>query len=185
MKEPGNRRLWPRRHIIKAGAALALGGAPLKALAATSPQQERALSFYNLHTGESLTRPYRFGDAYIPSALAEIDKLLRDFRTDEVRNIDPLLLDFLYDLRAVLGSDQPFDVISGYRSPKTNAMLAKNSGGVAKKSFHMKGMAIDVRLQDRGLAKLRRAAIDLQLGGVGYYPGPDFVHLDTGRVRFW
>lgn len=185
MEELGKQTVWPRRRLIKAGAALALASTPVKALAAVSGRAERALSFYNLHTGESLKRPYRFGDAYIPSALAEIDTVLRDFRTDEVKHIDPALLDFLYDLRAVLGSDQPFQVISGYRSPKTNAMLAKKSGGVAKKSFHMKGMAIDVRLPDRDLVKLRQAAMELQLGGVGYYPKSNFVHLDTGRVRSW
>jgi uncharacterized protein YcbK (DUF882 family) len=164
---------------------LALAGGPLKAMAATSHRQERSLSFHNLHTGESLARPYRVGDTYISSSLAEFDRLLRDFRTGEVKPIDPALLDFLHDLRIAIGGDQPFHVISGYRSPKTNAQLASKSGGVAKKSLHMKGMAIDVRLPHQDLDKLRQAAIGLRLGGVGYYPGSDFVHLDTGRVRFW
>jgi uncharacterized protein YcbK (DUF882 family) len=185
MNETSKQRLLARRCVIKAGAALALGAAPLRAMAATAPRHERVLSFHSLHTGESLARPYRLGDAYVPSALAEIDTLLRDFRTDEVRPIDPALLDLLYELRIVLGSDQPYHVISGYRSPKTNAKLAQKSGGVAKKSFHMKGMAIDVRLPHQDLAKVRQAAMDLHLGGVGYYPGSDFVHLDTGRIRFW
>jgi uncharacterized protein YcbK (DUF882 family) len=157
MTELTHQRLWPRRRLLGAGAALALAGGPLKAMAATSHRQERSLSFHNLHTGESLARPYRVGDTYISSSLAEFDRLLRDFRTGE----------------------------SGYRSPKTNAQLASKSGGVAKKSLHMKGMAIDVRLPHQDLDKLRQAAIGLRLGGVGYYPGSDFVHLDTGRVRFW
>ena len=185
MKKPGKQTLWPRRRFILAGAALAVCGAPIKSWASTPRQPERVLGFYNLHTGESLDQPYRVGDTYLPSALADIDWLLRDFRTDDVRRIDPGLLDFLYELRRVMKCDEPFHVISGYRSPKTNAMLAKASGGVAKKSFHMKGMAIDVRLPGRNLTKLRQAAVNLRRGGVGFYPGSDFVHLDTGRVRFW
>lgn len=185
MTESINQHLWPRRRFLGAGAAVALSGGPFQALAATSQPQERSLSFYNLHTGESLARPYRVGDTYIPSALTEFDRLLRDFRTDEVKEIDRALLDFLHDLRLSIGSSQPFHVISGYRSPKTNAQLASKSGGVAKKSFHMKGMAIDIRLPRQDLGELRQAAIGLRRGGVGYYPGSDFVHLDTGRVRFW
>ena len=185
MIDEAQQRLWTRRGLIGTGAALALTGGPLKALAATPRPHERTLGFHNLHTGESVTRPYRVGDRYISSSLAEIDRVLRDFRTGEVKPIDPALLDFLHDLRHVMGSDQPFHVISGYRSPKTNAKLASKSGGVAKKSLHMRGMAIDVRLPHQDLTKVRQAAIALELGGVGYYPGSDFVHLDTGRVRFW
>jgi len=180
-----NRQSWPRRRFLQAGVALALGGSSSGALAATSSSQEWTLSFYNLHTGESFDRPYRVGNAYISPALADIDRLLRDFRTNEVQSIDPSLLDLLFHLRTVMDSDRPFQVISGYRSPKTNAMLANASGGVAKKSYHMKGMAVDVRLPGRDLGKLREAAINLKVGGVGFYPKSDFIHLDTGRVRYW
>lgn len=174
---------WSRRHFIAAGAGVAFSGAP--ALANTARRRTRTLSLYCLHTGERIRRTYRIDGSYCPSALTDINTLLRDFRADETRNIDISLLDFLSDLHAVMNSDQPFHVISGYRSPKTNAMLAQKSGGVAKRSFHMKGMAIDVRLPGHHLAALREAAINLRLGGVGYYRKSDFLHLDTGRIRFW
>lgn len=179
---------WRRRRFLGAGAAVALSGTfslTHSALASTASDQERILSFHNLHTGESLTRPYRIGDRYISSSLAEIDHLLRDFRTGDVKSMDPALLDLLYDLRSLVESSGPFHVISGYRSPKTNETLAQKSNGIAKKSLHMKGMAIDVRLPGTALSQLRRAAIGLKAGGVGYYQKSDFVHLDTGRVRFW
>jgi uncharacterized protein YcbK (DUF882 family) len=121
----------------------------------------------------------------VPDALAAIDYHLRDFRTGDVRPIDAGLLDLLHRLSSVMDYQEPIHVISGYRSPKTNAMLAKRSNGVAKKSYHLRGMAIDIRLPERGLAELRRAAQGLALGGVGYYPKSDFVHVDTGPVRTW
>ena len=145
----------------------------------------RHLSFRHLHTGEQLSVPYWEGGRYSAHALAEIDNLLRDFRTGEKTNMDTGLLEFLHRVRTVLESDQPFEIISGYRSPKTNARLAAKSRSVAKRSYHMQGMAIDIRLPGRRLRDLRRAALDLRLGGVGYYGRSDFIHLDTGRVRFW
>ena len=110
---------------------------------------------------------------------------MRDYRTGEVMRMDPKLMDILYVLRGKLDSAAPFQLISGYRSPKTNAMLRQRSGGVAKHSLHMEGRAADVYLPDRDLKVLRRAALSLKAGGVGYYPKPGFVHVDTGRVRFW
>jgi len=110
---------------------------------------------------------------------------LRDFRTDEVLPIDPQLLDLLHNLRSTLGTNQPFQIISGYRSPTTNANLAANSGGVAKRSLHMQGKAIDIRIEGTPLKHLREAAVALQGGGVGYYPGSNFVHMDVGRIRTW
>lgn len=179
---------WHRRRFLGAGAAMVLSGTfgvSRSTLASTAPDQERILSFHNLHTGESLTRPYRVGDRYISGSLAEIDHLLRDFRTGDVKSMDPALLDLLYDLRSLVENAGPFHVISGYRSPKTNQSLAQKSNGIAKKSLHMKGMAIDVRLPGTPLPQLRKAALSLKGGGVGYYQKSDFVHLDTGRVRFW
>lgn len=145
----------------------------------------RALRFDHLHTGERLTVEYFSRGAYLPDALGAIDHLLRDFRTGEVRPIDPALLDLLHGLSDLTASHRPFEVISGYRSPATNGMLRSRSEGVASGSLHMKGQAIDIRLADVRLAALRDAARAVRRGGVGYYPASNFVHVDTGRVRTW
>ena len=146
---------------------------------------ERVLRLQNLHTGESLKATYWAEGRYIAPALKDIDFVLRDFRTGDVASVDLRLLDLLHLLRNRMESSEPFHVISGYRSPKTNATLAQQSGGVAKKSLHMKGMAADVRLPGRALSDLKHAAVSLKLGGVGYYPKSDFIHMDVGRVRYW
>jgi uncharacterized protein YcbK (DUF882 family) len=169
----------------------------LAALAATVPwtrraaadgslaSAPRALAFRNLHTGESVDVVYRVDGQLDVGALREIDWVLRDFRTGEARQVDRRLLDLLWRLRAALDTTEPYDVISGYRSPKTNAMLRRESRGVSRVSLHMQAMAIDVRVQGRPLAALRDAALTLRSGGVGYYAASDFVHVDVGRVRFW
>lgn len=180
-----------RRNLLKSSMALALAGLSSRpVLAAYRPQDAkdtivRELAFYNLHTGENLKAEYWSEGGYIPDALAGIDHILRDFRTDEVLPMDPQLLDLLHSLRSTLGTNQPFQIISGYRSPKTNANLAANSGGVAKRSLHMQGKAIDIRIEGTPLKHVREAAIALQGGGVGYYPGSNFVHMDVGRIRTW
>ena len=122
---------------------------------------------------------------YRAAALGQVNSFLRDFRTREVHDIDPKLLDLLHRLAGELDAAEPYHVISGYRSPRTNSALRSKSGGVAKYSLHMDGKAIDIRLPGVPLARVREAALDLKLGGVGYYPGSDFVHVDTGRVRAW
>lgn len=177
-----------RRSVLRAtlGGVIAIGSSSaMAATASLSRLDHRRLSFRHLHTGEFLSVPFWENGRYSPDALAQIDTLLRDFRTGEKTSMDVGLLEFLYRLRTVLESDQPFEIISGYRSPKTNASLAAKSRGVAKRSYHMQGMAIDVRLPGRFLGDLRRVALDLRLGGVGYYRRSNFIHLDTGRVRFW
>jgi len=147
---------------------------------------ERALAFHNTHTGERLRATYWADGRYDKGALREIDHLLRDHRSNSVRRIDRKLLDQLFVLRNKLTTTRPVHVISGYRSPKTNALLRKKGGGgVARRSQHMLGKAIDIRVPSRSLNKVRLAALSLQAGGVGYYPGSNFVHLDTGRVRRW
>lgn len=146
---------------------------------------DRSLAFYNLHTNERLRCQYWSNGHYDKSALEDIAFVLRDFRTNEVNSIDTQLLDLLTAIRTQLSSHQEFQVISGYRSPKTNAMLSARSGGVAKRSLHMQGKAIDVRLVGTPLSKLRQVGRDLKLGGVGYYPKSEFVHFDTGRPRWW
>jgi uncharacterized protein YcbK (DUF882 family) len=173
-----------RRFCVAAGAALA---APWiltsrRAFASATP---RVLAFDHTHTGERLSIEYAIGDVYVPQALKALDFLLRDFRTNESRPIDPKLFDQLHRLAQVTGSRAPYQIISGYRSPATNDQLRKQSRGVASHSLHLDGCAIDVRQGDVKLADLRDAALSLKAGGVGYYPGSNFVHLDTGGVRRW
>ncbi len=174
-----------RRSFLGAATGLVLTSCPLAALARIKPAARKSLQFYNLHTGERLAVDYWADGQYIEAALAEIDIILRDYRTGEVKPIDRHLLDCLHLLQQNLEVVEDFHVISGYRSAKTNQTLAKKSGGVAKKSLHMRGMAIDIRVPGIQLTRLRTAAVALKIGGVGYYPKPDFVHVDVGRVRYW
>lgn len=176
----------PRRQLLK-NALLAV-----PALIVFSPGSllasvpERKLSFTHVHTGERLSVVYARGGKYLPESLNRINFLLRDFRSNEVHDIDPALVDLLYDLQAATGNGEGvYEVLSGYRSPKTNKMLASKSQGVGKRSLHMKGMAIDIRLPGTSTEELRRLALDLKRGGTGYYADSDFIHLDTGRVRWW
>jgi uncharacterized protein YcbK (DUF882 family) len=172
-----------RRGFLRAaGAAGALLLLPGRLRAAVRP---RALSLHNLHTGERLSLVYREGDRYLPGALASLDRLLRDHRTGEVHAIAPRLLDLLHDLREVTGARGEFEVISGFRSRATNDALRSRGGAVAAGSLHLVGEAADVRLAGVETARLRRAALALSRGGVGYYPAEDFVHVDVGRVRSW
>ena len=173
-----------RGALASSGAAGAAGqGTPVGAVAGAP--DHRRLAFSNTHTGERLDVVYSEGGRYLEDALAAIDHLLRDHRTDEVRQIDRALLDVLASLRDRLDTAEPFHVISGYRSPATNAKLAAASGGVARNSLHLQGRAIDIRVPGRPLAQVRGAALAMAAGGVGYYRSSDFVHLDTGRVRSW
>jgi uncharacterized protein YcbK (DUF882 family) len=159
---------------------------PAVAMARTTVQlRRRSLKFYALHTGESLTTTYWEDGRYIPGELDRVNYILRDFRANEVKPIDPALLNLLTRIHHRLGTNEPFQVISGYRSPLTNAMLHANSEGVAVHSLHIEGKAIDICVSGRSLAQLRGAALAQQAGGVGYYPKSNFVHVDTGRVRFW
>jgi len=146
---------------------------------------ERTLSFVSLHTGESLKATYWSEGEYQIEELMAINHVLRDHRTGDVYPIDKNLLNLLDKLQKKVHGNKPFQVISGYRSPKTNAYLNKKSSGVAKKSLHMQGKAIDIRLPGCQLSDLRKAAIECQTGGVGYYSKSDFIHVDTGRVRRW
>ena len=180
-----------RRGFLRSTLGLAAGAAALTVLPRTgawahsATPRTRALSFRSLHTGEALSATYVKGGAFDPAELAKINWILRDWRSGEMARIDPELLDQLFALRGRLDSAGTFEIISGYRSPKTNAALAAKNGGVAKRSLHMKGQAIDVRLADRRLDSLHRAALALRAGGVGLYSKSGFIHLDTGRVRNW
>ncbi|MCU7800905.1 MAG: DUF882 domain-containing protein [gamma proteobacterium symbiont of Lucinoma myriamae] len=150
-----------------------------------SRKNQRELSFYHTHTGNKLSIIYHNGDSHIISALHKINQFLGDFRTGEIHDIDIRLLDALYLLQQKTGVENNFEVISGYRSPKTNAKLHSKSNGVAKRSLHMQGKAIDIRLNGVNTKVLRDTAIAMKVGGVGYYRRSDFIHLDTGRVRYW
>jgi uncharacterized protein YcbK (DUF882 family) len=143
------------------------------------------LRFRNLHTGETLDAEYWRNGGYAPDALDAINHVLRDHRTDEAHTMDVGLLDLLHDLSRRLETREPFQVISGYRSPQSNAALADASSGVARRSLHMEGMAIDIALDSASTEVVRDAALALGRGGVGYYPNPGFVHVDVGRVRRW
>jgi len=150
----------------------------------TSPP-EKAVALYNSHTGESLNATYWVKGQYLPEALSAVDRVLRDHRTDEIKSIDPQVLDLLYAINEELECHRPFYIISAYRSPTTNAYLRFMSRRVAEHSLHMDGKAVDLRLPGWASYTLRRVAVDLQMGGVGYYPRADFVHVDVGPVRYW
>ncbi len=175
-----------RRQFLRTGSCVAASLLlPASGLARAAAHSERTLSFYNTHTGEQLKTCYWAGGDYLPEGIQEINAILRDHRTGDVYEMDRDLFDLLYVLQNQVENRQMFEIISGYRSPKTNAMLNKQSSGVAKRSYHMKGMAIDVRLNGCDLKQLHKAALSLKAGGVGYYPSSDFIHVDVGPVRRW
>lgn len=177
-----SRRNFLRGVLIGVPAAVALGG-PGRALA--SSLETRSLELVNTHTAESLKADYFLGGSYCEQSLFALNHLLRDFRTGDVAPIDPQLFDLLHGAAVLAGKEPRFEVISGFRSPATNAMLNERSNGVARRSLHMEGRAIDVRLQGYRTDHLRDLAMSMQAGGVGFYRKSDFVHLDTGRVRTW
>jgi len=145
----------------------------------------KMLSFEHTHTGDKLNLTYFERGRYIQDALHEINYLLRDYHTDDIHPIDPALLDQLYDLKQTLGVNKPFHIVSGYRSPFTNALLRRHNHGVAEHSYHMQGRAIDIRLEGIPARTIKNAALTMARGGVGYYPRNNFVHLDTGEFRTW
>lgn len=155
---------------------------------ATAGGETRTLSLYQTHTKESLTITYKVNGRYIPSAMEKLNYILRDWRRNEIIRIDPKTIDLVWELHADLGSTRPVHIVSGYRSPKTNAFLKRIGRNVAKKSQHMLGKAIDIYFPDVPTEKVRNSALVRQVGGVGYYrsSGPSgFVHVDSGKVRMW
>ena len=145
----------------------------------------RRLKFRHLHTDERLDVVYFDGGRYQPRALLEVDHFMRDWRENEAIRIDHAVLDFLHDVQLRLGRFDEIEVLCGYRTPATNAMLQRRSRGVARRSLHLVGKAVDVTFPNARLASVRRQALDIARGGVGYYPRSNFVHLDTGAVRTW
>lgn len=186
-----------RRKFLEIGGLAVLGGAlalswpfgreALASLPArtTATPAGRGLLLHNTHTGESGRCIFAARGGYLADGLAQANHLLRDHRTGDVHTIDPALLDLLHDLAERLGAPPEFEVISGYRSPATNALLRRSSQGVARHSYHMEGKAVDVRLRGVELPRLHRAALAMGRGGVGLYSGSRFVHMDTGPVRSW
>jgi len=174
-----------RRHFIGL-VATAVVATAAPTIARSSEPSARVLRLYHLNTKERLDIEYRVGDVYQRGALRKLNYLLRDFRNGEMTAMDPQLFDLLYDIQNRLSRrDAVFEVIGGYRSPSTNAMMRKTSGGVARQSLHTTGQAIDIRMTDTATIAVRNAALALGRGGVGYYPRSDFVHVDTGPVRHW
>jgi uncharacterized protein YcbK (DUF882 family) len=176
-----------RRFIGLSAAALSipfLTRVPMFASAEPLPP-DRSLSFYNTHTGESASVEYCHSGCLIAPSLEKINHVLRDHRSGEIKDIDVRLLDLLHALSRKASTEGPFHVISGYRSPGTNATLRKHGGGVAENSLHLLGRAIDIRVPGLKLLDLYRTAVSLKGGGVGIYPESDFVHVDVGRVRIW
>ena len=174
-----------RRRFLQLGLGLSTALIIPTAAFASNKPADKKLALHNLHTGESINATYWAEGEYQLSELAAINRILRDHRTGDVMDMDPQLVNLLHLLHDTVDGRKPFDVISGYRSPITNANLHKKSSGVAKKSFHMQGKAIDVALPRRDLAKLNSAALAMKAGGVGYYPRSGFIHVDTGPVRSW
>jgi uncharacterized protein YcbK (DUF882 family) len=183
--------LWTRRLFVQ--AALASGaGVSLTRLAiagvdpvAKTPLAERSLELRNTHNGEVVNVVYRRGDVYDTAAIASLRHIMRDYRNDDAHDIDLALYDQLHELAIAAKRDPRYDIISGYRSPATNAKLAAASKNVARKSLHLQGRAIDLRLHGCSCADLRDLALAAGKGGVGYYKRSDFVHVDTGRFRTW
>ena len=182
MRKVEGMSILKRRHFL-AGAGLTM----LMPMPALAKAEVRSLAFDNIHTGEKLRVDYWANGDYVPDALSAVNNVLRDFRTSQVHPIAPSLLDLLASLRARLDTSAPLSIISGYRSPVTNAMLrgGHENSGVATKSLHMQGKAVDIRIAGRPLSLVHKAALSLRGGGVGYYPSSDFVHVDIGRVRTW
>ncbi|MFP4125121.1 MAG: DUF882 domain-containing protein [Alphaproteobacteria bacterium] len=180
---PGFADVWSRRNVIAAGVAAA--GATLWPEAGWCRADARRLKFRHLHTDERLDVVYYAAGRYRPAELLKVDHFMRDWRENQAIRIDHDLLDFLFTVQTRLGAFGECEVLCGYRTPATNEMLWRRSSGVAKRSYHLVGRAIDINLPQARLHHVRAAALDLERGGVGYYPRSHFVHLDTGDVRSW
>jgi uncharacterized protein YcbK (DUF882 family) len=176
-----------RRMALRAGLGLVAAMAtPIPVFAkalATKPSRE--ISFVNLHTGEKLKAEYVHNGAYVPSALRAISVLMRDHHNNKIHPIDPHLIDVAHMLHNRVRSNVPLNIVCGYRSPETNAMMHEISAGVAVHSMHIEGKAMDIRLPGTHLRLLKQTALALNLGGVGYYPEDEFLHIDTGAKRHW
>jgi len=178
------KKVVQRRHFLLGLGALAAAGMVPKSRA-SSATGSRILQLHNLHTGERCESCYWSDGRYQKAELRKLDRTLRDFRTNQIITMDRALYEQLHYLQMMVGEGREFEIISGYRSPATNERLRQHSSGVAKNSYHTRGQAIDIRMPGVPLNKLHRLALSMRAGGVGYYPGSQFVHIDTGPVRHW
>ena len=180
-------RIITRRDLLALGLVTAASTIfPFRALAVSEKiSSQKELFFYNVYTHENLNAVYWKDGMYLPDELARINHIFRDSRSGKEREININLLDMLFELKEQLKSKEPYHVISGYRTPKSNAMLSKRNKGVAKNSLHMYGKAVDISMPGYSLSGIRKAAMKLRAGGVGYYPRSKFLHLDVGEVRYW
>ena len=179
-------RYLSRRDFLKMSAGGVVVASTLPSVCwASRADEPRVLAMNNLNTGELLESCYFDGSDYVDKELKRLDKFCRDHRRNEVHPMDRRLFDQISQIQKLIGTENEVIVISGYRSPATNSSLRNSSSGVAKKSMHMEGKAIDFRLDGVKLSKVRDAALSLKAGGVGYYPRSNFVHIDTGLVRSW
>ncbi|MFC3058226.1 YcbK family protein [Paenirhodobacter populi] len=177
-----------RRGLLAAFAATMITAAPTASNAfgfLRGAGDIRRIRMYSGRTGESLDTVYWIEGKYVPEALKEINLFMRDWRTDQVTNIDPRTIDIATASHRLMGTNEPYMMLSGYRSPQTNAMLRSRSRGVAQNSLHIKGMAADLRLKSRSVSQMFAAASACNAGGVGQYNGSNFVHMDCGQVRTW
>ena len=179
--------MMQRRAFLKSSILLAAPTLSIPAFAATAQAApgERTLRLYNTHTGEKLSTVFWAEGQFIPDAMKDINKVLRDHRNNKVADMDPELMLMLTAVNEKMGNNKELHIISGYRSPESNAKMHANSNGVAKHSLHMEAKAIDIRIPGKDLKMLQRAAMSIKGGGVGYYPDSQFVHMDTGRLRSW
>lgn len=183
----GSNKVSRRRFFkgLACGSLLTMGSPKIVQAAFSSFTIHKTLSLEHHHTGENITLTYYESGHYIPGALEEISYFMRDYHNDQMHSFDASLLDQLYDVKLLLGTNKPFHIVSAYRSPGTNANLRRHSHGVAKHSLHMEGRAVDIRMEGVSAKTIRNAALSLGRGGVGFYPSSNFVHLDTGELRTW
>ena len=188
MKQTSSSTSFSRRGLLGAFAATALVSAPTYSKAAgllRGSGDIRRIKMYSARTGEKIDMIYWVEGDYIKDAVQEVNHFMRDWRTGDVKNMDLRTIDIMAASLNLLDVNEPFMLLSGYRSPKTNAMLRSRSSGVAKNSLHLKGQAADLRLSSRSVSQIGRAAASCAAGGVGRYSGSNFVHMDCGPVRTW
>ena len=175
-----SRRSFLKRGTLFAGAAMMSQSELLASIG-----EKKVLKLYNVHIGKTFYAPFFERNYYNMSGLFEINKAFADYRQREITRVDVKLINLLYEIKQNLGTDSQFNIVSGYRTPRTNSMLRRTHRGVAKNSFHTKGQAVDIFVPNVSLRKVRDIAIGLGKGGVGYYPNSNFVHVDVGPIRTW
>ncbi|CAK9884597.1 MAG: hypothetical protein XXXJIFNMEKO3_00986 [Candidatus Erwinia impunctatus] len=178
-------KITRRRLLTLGGIALGTALLPVQSLASISTTRPRELLLSNLNTGEKIRTEFFNGKTYNKSELTRLNYFFRDYRANRIKTIDPKLFDQLYRLQVMLNNRKPVQLISGYRSQASNTALRARSRGVAKHSYHTLGQAMDFHIEGVELSNIRKAALAMRAGGVGYYPSSNFVHIDTGPVRNW